>query len=115
EPVNTLDPLVHLYAPDGTLVATDDDGAPDGRNARILYIVPAGAAGTYTASVESTTGLGAYTLRVLGSTVAATTPPLTLGAFDPVGSLSGRVSAHAIDGQILQSSDTRRFTFDVAS
>jgi hypothetical protein len=49
EPANALDPRVELFDPAGTLVASDDNGGADGRNARIEYVVPAGAAGTYRA------------------------------------------------------------------
>jgi hypothetical protein len=36
---NTLDPMIALYAPDGTWLADDDNSAADGRNAELVYSV----------------------------------------------------------------------------
>lgn len=58
-----------LYAPDGTLVASDDNSAPDGRNALLSYTVPDGAGGTYRAVVRAAGSVGGdYTLVVSGAT-----------------------------------------------
>jgi len=64
EIVNTLDPRIELYDPVGLLVASDDNSAPDGRNARLTYT--AAAAGTYQVAVVAT-GSGIYVLKVSGA------------------------------------------------
>ena len=43
--INQLDPAVELYDPAGTLVADDDNSAPDGRNAQLTH--EAAVSGTY--------------------------------------------------------------------
>ncbi|MEZ0267186.1 MAG: beta strand repeat-containing protein, partial [Phycisphaerae bacterium] len=48
---NALDPVIDLYDPSGALVATDDNSAPDGRNALIDFV--ATAAGVYTVRVRA--------------------------------------------------------------
>jgi subtilisin family serine protease len=79
-PGNALDPRLEVFDSGGTLVATNDNGAPDGRNARLTYRVPAG--GTYTLRVTPA-GItsGEYLLGVTGATgalpdfhVASSTP-----------------------------------------
>ncbi len=84
QPPNLLDPAVDLFGPTGgALVATNDNGAADGRNAVITYTVPAGGGGLYRAVVRGAgTDGGVYTLSVAGATgalptltVTATTPP----------------------------------------
>ncbi len=48
EPANDLDPLLELYDPGGTLVASNnDDPNGDGHNARIEYPVPTDGGGMY--------------------------------------------------------------------
>lgn len=78
--VNLLDPKIELYGPNGTPIASNDNGAPDGRNARLAAV--AAATGTYTVRVlPATSAPGEYVLRVSGATgtsgpfqVASTTP-----------------------------------------
>ena len=70
EPVNNLDPLLELYAPDGTLVATNDNGAADGRNAILNYA--AVSAGAFRVRVAAVAGAGEYTLQVDGASGAVT-------------------------------------------
>jgi hypothetical protein len=64
--VNTLDPRLLLFDAGGTLVASNDNSAPDGRNALLNFTAPAGTGGTYyievAASTASTT-TGEYVLR----------------------------------------------------
>lgn len=43
--LNDLDPVLELYGPDDSLVASDDNGADDGRNAKLIHT--AAEAGTY--------------------------------------------------------------------
>ncbi|MCY2931050.1 MAG: cadherin-like domain-containing protein, partial [Planctomycetota bacterium] len=42
---NTLDPRIEVYGPTGLLLAWDDNSAPDGRNAGLIFTAP--VAGTY--------------------------------------------------------------------
>ena len=70
EPVNGLDPALLLYAPGGSLVAQDLNGAADGRNAVLNYTVPAGQSGVYCVLVRATAGPGDYTVNVAGATGA---------------------------------------------
>ncbi len=59
---NAVDPLLVLYDVHGQVVASDDNGAPDGRNARLVYTAEVG--GTYTVQVVSNGGSGEYVLSV---------------------------------------------------
>jgi hypothetical protein len=60
---NSLDPIVELYDPTGAFVASDDNGAPDGRNALVRHA--AMLSGAYTLRVTGVNGTrGEYTLRV---------------------------------------------------
>ncbi|MCC6473143.1 MAG: pre-peptidase C-terminal domain-containing protein, partial [Burkholderiales bacterium] len=68
QPANDLDVRLELYDPAGALVASNDNGAADGRNARIDYLVPASAGGTYRVSVLRGSGSGDYTLEVSNAT-----------------------------------------------
>ena len=61
-PDNALDPQMALFDPAGNEVAADDNGAPDGRNARIRYTAP--AAGLYSIQVRSTNSAGDYVLGI---------------------------------------------------
>ncbi|TVS19950.1 MAG: hypothetical protein EA424_06450, partial [Planctomycetaceae bacterium] len=83
QPDNDLDPLLELYNPAGTLVASNNDwpigDGGDGRNSRILYTVPEGAGGTYRVRVSGVWGSGDYTLQVAGAT-GVREVPLTVTA-----------------------------------
>lgn len=64
---NTTDPRVELYDPSGALVAGDDNGAADGRNARLEYTAP--VSGAYTVRVLAAEGTWLeYVLSVSGHT-----------------------------------------------
>ncbi|MCC6473479.1 MAG: Ig-like domain-containing protein, partial [Burkholderiales bacterium] len=78
EPVNALDPVLHLYDPDGNEIAADQNGAADGRNARIE--IPAPVSGRYTVAVGSENAGGAYLLSVAGSTLSLDTTPPTVAS-----------------------------------
>jgi hypothetical protein len=69
-PGNLLNPRLELLNPQGVVVAANDNGAPDGKNALLNYTVPVGGVGQYTVRVH---GLhtGEYTLAVTGATGAA--------------------------------------------
>jgi hypothetical protein len=68
---NSLDPKIELYDPTGTLVASDDNGGADGRNALLHYT--ATASGQYVVRVTGANGsTGAYVVHThVGSNVAA--------------------------------------------
>jgi len=66
EPLNDLDPMLGLYDPDGNLIASDDNSAGDGRNAKITY--EAEDAGVYLIRVSSVSGGGEYVLQIEGAT-----------------------------------------------
>ncbi|MEX2186351.1 MAG: lamin tail domain-containing protein [Pirellulales bacterium] len=55
-------PRIELHAPVAGLVATDDNGAADGRNARIVYT--ASETGAYVVVVRAAAGSGDYLLTV---------------------------------------------------
>ncbi|HUR55183.1 MAG TPA: pre-peptidase C-terminal domain-containing protein, partial [Gemmataceae bacterium] len=70
---NLLDPVIRVYNSAGVLVASNDNGAPDGRNAQLTYKVPKGAGGTYFIEVTSAASAagfssGEYVLSVKGNT-----------------------------------------------
>ena len=74
QPQNDLDPILELYDPTGTLVASNNNGAGDGRNAPINYTVPTGGGGRYVVRVAPVTGAGAFTLQIGGATGASEAP-----------------------------------------
>ncbi len=65
--VNGLNPALELYGPDGALITSDQDSAPDGINAELTHLVA--QQGTYWVRVvaQDTVG-GEYLLRVEGAT-----------------------------------------------
>jgi hypothetical protein len=69
-PQNLLDPKLELLNPQGTVVASNDNGAADGKNALINYTVPVGAVGAYTIRVRGLQA-GEYTVSVTGATGTA--------------------------------------------
>jgi subtilase family serine protease len=79
QPANELDPILELYGPGGSLVASNSDGAPDGKNALINYQVPSEAGGTYTVRLAPVSGEGDYTLGISGAT-STDAPPLLVTA-----------------------------------
>ncbi|CAN0503413.1 unnamed protein product, partial [Phaeothamnion confervicola] len=74
QPANDLDVVLELYDAGGTKVVSNDNGAADGRNAAVNYVVPTGGAGTYRIAVVRSSGAGDYTLEVQGATGSANTP-----------------------------------------
>lgn len=90
EPSNTLDPSVELLAPNGSVVASNTNGAADGRNANLSYT--ALASGTYTVRVLSESGTGDFVLRAAGAT--GVQPPLTV------------TSASITEGQVFNTPPT---------
>jgi extracellular elastinolytic metalloproteinase len=85
--VNLLDPMVRIYDSAGNMVAENDNGAADGRNASASYLVPAGGGGIYYVEVVPSpltpaSTSGEYVLRVAGTNGAR--PPFRVVASDPV-------------------------------
>lgn len=119
--INQFDPLVNIYDANGILVASDDNSAPDGRNAQLSYVVPSDAAGTYYVEVASggavipQTG-GEYILSVEvargpGITVTPTTGLTTSEAGDMASFLVALNAAPTADVTIsVTSSDTSEGT-----
>ena len=64
--LNTLDPQLVLYDPDQIIVTSDDNSAPDGRNA--LFTYTALKDGAYTLRVNPISGEGNYILTASGYT-----------------------------------------------
>ncbi len=60
--VNALDPALELLSPSGATLASDDNSAPDLRNALIRYNVASG--GVYVVRVRSAAGTGEYTVSL---------------------------------------------------
>jgi methionine-rich copper-binding protein CopC len=81
-PLNNLDPSLNLYAANGTtLLATDNNSASDGKNARINYT--ALTSGRLFARVNmQTVSTGEYLLRIMGSSILGS--PLTVASTSPV-------------------------------
>jgi methionine-rich copper-binding protein CopC len=76
--VNDLDPILELYDPTGTLVASNNDGAGDGHNALITYTTA--ATGDYRVRVAPVTGQGDYTVWVQGATGSTSAPLAVVGS-----------------------------------
>jgi hypothetical protein len=70
---NNLDPLIEILDAAGTVVASNDNGAPDGRNALLSFV--AGAGGDYYIRVKAASGSGVYVLDTATS-LAATSATL---------------------------------------
>ncbi|MEM7010283.1 MAG: S8 family serine peptidase [Verrucomicrobiota bacterium] len=80
EIVNLLDPAIELYNPSDTLVASDANGAPDGRNATLSFTTA--AAGVHKILVKPEAGtIGEYLLNLSGAT--QTSPGLDVATIDP--------------------------------
>jgi subtilisin family serine protease len=79
--INSLDPVLRVYDSQGNLVASDDNSASDGRNARLLFRAPRGAAGTYFIEVTTSDpfGQGEYLLSIQGNTMASPSAGPTIG------------------------------------
>jgi hypothetical protein len=65
EPANDLDPEIRVLDASGAVVASNANGAADGRNARLLF-VPL-QAGLYSVEVAAQSGSGEYVLRTAES------------------------------------------------
>ncbi len=79
--------MIRLYDAAGNLLATNDNGAPDGRNAKLSYKVPKNGGGDFYVEVKSSsatpgTTTGEYILSVKGST--STLPQFEVIETNPV-------------------------------
>ncbi len=92
-PVNALDPALELYDVTGSLVATDDNSADDGKNARLLHTVVNG--GEFLARVRPNVAGGTYTLSVQGAT-GGDIAPRVVGRFPEDGQLVTEFPDHII-------------------
>jgi len=81
EPPNDLDPSLELRDATGAVIAADDDGAADSRNAEVTYTVPVGGEGIYRVLVAAAGGMGEYTVAVQGAT--GPLPSLEVVATEP--------------------------------
>jgi hypothetical protein len=120
DPTNSLDLLLELFASSGTLIASDDNSASDGRNALVTYTVPAGAGGTYQVAVRAAAnGSGEYLLTVQGATGAADAAPVVQAVSPANGSvLTGAPSAiefRLSEGVLVDSVDNGDLTIDGGS
>ncbi|MDQ5824414.1 MAG: peptidoglycan DD-metalloendopeptidase family protein [Chloroflexota bacterium] len=83
----TLDTVLKLYGPDGTLLASDDDGAQIGTNSFLVARLP--KKGTYKIVAAKYEGTGAYRVR------------MEKGAKSALGDLNGDCRIDATDTQAL--------------
>ena len=115
EPLNDLDPVLSLYGPTGDLVVTNENGGTDERNARIEYVVPVGAGGTYRAVISVVTGRGEYTLNVSGATGTPAPFQVTNSSPSDGALLAGYPSTYRVDfsqSLLLTSIDPTDLTVD---
>ena len=113
--VNNLDPAIELYDPAGNLVAIDDNGAPDGRNALLTHT--ATATGNYTVRVSAVDKPGEYVLRATGQTAPPSVGPFEVAATDPNdGARLDLAPAHIVvdfsDSLLLSTVDASDLIFD---
>ena len=77
-----LDPAIELYAPDGSLVRADQNGASDGRNACLVHVATEG--GRYRVRVLAENGSrGEYVLGIQGL-AATNSVPEVIGVSPPL-------------------------------
>jgi subtilisin family serine protease/glutamine cyclotransferase len=108
--VNNLDPKIELYNPSGSLVASDDNSGPDGRNAKLTYV--ATTAGNYTIRVLAASDkLGEYILSVKTSLLTLSLPSIAAEGDGTVTGTIGIFKSLASDLVVnMSSSDTGRVT-----
>ena len=75
---NFLDPNITLLDSTGKIITSDDNSAPDRRNAEIVYTVPSGGNGIYYIRVEAARGSGEYSLVVDGASALPLARPICL-------------------------------------
>ena len=62
---NSLDPAVDLYDLNGVLLASNDNGGPDGRNSLLMYTPT--SSGAYVARVRAAAGQGEFVFNAAGT------------------------------------------------
>ncbi|MDB5298619.1 MAG: Thermophilic serine proteinase precursor, partial [Phycisphaerales bacterium] len=102
---NTLNPRLELYDPTNTLVASDDNSGPDGRNAFFSYLVSAG--GVYKVRVAASGGTSGEYVLIVGN---AAIP--VVGAFAIPGAPEGAATAPVTGSFIGQAGDSFTATVD---
>ena len=83
EPAGLLDARIELLDETGTLVASDDDSAADGRNASLNYTALSSGAYTIRVRPENGSARGEYVLHATGATGASNAAP-TVIATSPI-------------------------------
>jgi subtilisin family serine protease len=92
--VNLLNPRIELFSPSGVLLGSDDNSAPDGRNASLAHT--ASATGLYRVRVTSASGSGEYSFSVTGSTAPYGSGPFGVAATSPAAGSVLKVSPTAV-------------------
>ncbi|MEM9825059.1 MAG: CARDB domain-containing protein [Planctomycetota bacterium] len=112
EPANELDPLLELFDPSGALIAANNNGAADGRNAIINH--SATTAGTYTARVSSATGSGDFVVNVDGASGTHTAPldveQISIPDGDTIAAAPTSIDLTFSDALLLTTVDASDFT-----
>src|SRR5205814_9767176 len=79
-PNNALDAKLEVFSADNTLLRTDDNSSPDGRNALVRVTAP--LSGTYRVKVRASAVKGAVTTGeyVLSAQLVPNSPPVNVSA-----------------------------------
>lgn len=93
--VNDLDPILELYDAAGNLLASNDNSAADGRNARITYA--ALASGTYYVRVQAVASAGEYLLTLSGATGTDRAPTVIDADPDDTGIITSFPTTYTVD------------------
>jgi subtilisin family serine protease len=105
---NLLDPVINLYDAAGNLVATNDNGAADGRNAVLTYVVPLDAGGVYYIEIMASGATpeptkGEYLLSVQGA--AETLESLSRADINLVGIAGNHLSIAVVAASAITTVD----------
>lgn len=102
--VNALDPVLQLYGPTGSLLATDDNSGGDGVNARVLHT--ATVSGIYRVRIQGANGTaGPYILSATGATGAPLEPQISMQTPPDVQIACGSDSSPAATGSATAAAD----------
>jgi hypothetical protein len=102
---NPLDPTIRVYDSGGNLVASDDNSASDGRNARLTYPVPSGAGGIYYVAVAASSATtertaGEYILSINVNNAPTIAVPAAQTAYEDVDRAISGLSVGDPDGEV---------------
>ncbi len=104
-PLNSLDPQIKLFGPNGELIASDDNSA-DGKNARLTTTVE--ETGTYRILVEAGSGVGEYLLSIDSEGEA------TASIAGPTEGVRGQPRLFTLEADVLTAEESLpEFTFDI--